>query len=114
LGSLELAHTLVETLEEKKGEDILLLDIHEISDFTDLFLICSGTSNRMLDSLADAVLGSAKKIHAINAKVEGQASDGWLLIDLGDLVVHIFSPDQRSFYQLEQLWEKGKVTLKII
>ncbi len=101
-------------MEEKKGENIVLLDIHEIASFTDYFIICSGTSDRMLDSLADAVI---EKEHAITdndkRKAEGVPSSGWMLIDLDDIIVHLFSPDQREYYQLEQLWERGKILLRM-
>ena len=101
-------------MDEKKGEDIVLIDIHEIATFTDFFIICSGTSDRMLDSLADSVIEKAHEIADVNKRrAEGQASSGWLLIDLDDIIVHVFSPDQREYYQLEQLWERGKVLLRM-
>ena len=90
-----------------------MLDIHEIASFTDYFVICSGTSDRMLDSLGDAVIEKIKKTYQINGKIEGRPSDGWVVIDLGDVVVHLFSPDQRSYYRLEELWERGKVLLRL-
>lgn len=101
------------TLEDKKGEDILLLDIHEVADFTDYFILVSGTSDRMLSSLADAAVEKTKQESGINGRTEGNPSDGWLVIDFGDVVVHIFSPDQRDFYHLEHLWERGKVLLRL-
>lgn len=113
LNTLEIARTIVNDLEEKKAEDILLLDIQEIASFTDYFIICSGTSDRMLDSLAVTVLETAKKNFDLIARPEGQARGGWLVIDLGDIVVHLFSPDQREYYQLEKLWEKGKVLVRL-
>ncbi len=68
----------------------------------------------MLDSLADAVVEKAHQISDINKRQpEGVASSGWLLIDLDDIIVHLFSPDQRDYYQLEQLWERGKVLLRM-
>jgi ribosome-associated protein len=68
----------------------------------------------MLDSLADAVIEKAHEISDINKrKAEGVASSGWLLIDLDDIIVHLFSPDQREYYKLEQLWERGKVLLRM-
>ncbi len=101
-------------MEEKKGENIVLLDIHEIASFTDYFIICSGTSDRMLDSLADAVIAKAHEISDMDKrKAEGVPSSGWLLIDLDDIIVHLFAPDQREYYQLEQLWERGKVLLRM-
>lgn len=101
------------TLEDKKGEDILLLDIRGVASFTDFFVICNGTSDRMLDSLADAVSRAIKEKEGINGRVQGSASSGWLVIDFGDVVVHLFSPDQRDYYRLEQLWDKGKVLLRV-
>lgn len=104
---------MVGALEDKKGEDILLMDIADISSFADYFIFCNGTSDRMLDSLADAVLESAKKGHGINASVEGEAIDGWLVVDLGDVVVHLFSPEQRDYYDLEKLWHAGKILVRL-
>lgn len=108
-----MARGLVNILEEKIAEDILLLDIHEITDFTDYFIIASGTSDRMLDSLADAGLEKGKQLFGVKGRKNGEPSDGWMVIDFGDVVVHLFSPDQREYYQLEQLWDKGKVLLRM-
>ncbi len=91
----------------------MLLDIHEIASFADYFIICTGTSDRMLDSLAEAILETAAKRYDLDGKLQGLASSGWLVIDLGDIVVHLFSPDQRSYYRLEQLWEKGKIIVRL-
>jgi len=103
----------VNTLEEKKGEDIVLLDIHEVASFADYFVIVSGTSDRMLNALADAVQETVKKEYGLNAREEGQAQTGWLVVDFGDIVVHLFSKEQRDYYRLEQLWEKGKVLVRL-
>jgi ribosome-associated protein len=100
-------------LEDKKGEDILLMDIQNIASFADYFVVCNGTSDRMLQSLADAVMEGSKKQFGINSSVEGEPVDGWLVIDLGDVVVHLFSPDQREYYDLEKLWDRGKVLLRL-
>ena len=111
---MELAHAIVTILEEKKGENILLLDIHEVSSFTDYFVIVTGTSDRMLDALAKAVLDGLRKTHRMKTpQPEGQARDGWLLVDFGDVIVHLFSPDQRGYYDLEHLWHDGKVLLRL-
>lgn len=100
-------------MEEKKGEDILLLDIKDISSFTDYFVICNGTSDRMLDALADSVLNGIRKQQKKKGRKEGEARDGWLIVDYGDVVVHLFSPDQRAYYRLEELWGEGKVLVKL-
>jgi ribosome-associated protein len=103
----------VNTLEDKKGEDILLMDIHEISDFTDYFIICSGSSDRMLGSLAKSVLENAKSEFHLLGKKEGLPGGGWLVLDLTNIVVHLFSPDQRAYYKLEELWSNGKILLHL-
>jgi ribosome-associated protein len=89
------------------------MDIMNIASFADYFIICNGTSDRMLTSLADVVMESAKKSFGINASVEGTPVDGWLVVDLGDVVVHLFSPDQRDYYDLEKLWDRGKILVRL-
>ena len=101
------------TLEDKKGENLILLDIHEIASFTDYFILGNGTSDRMMDALANATLDAARDQFKLHGRKEGQPSDGWLVIDFGDIVVHLFSPDQRDYYQIEKLWERGKVLLRL-
>ncbi|HSL46611.1 MAG TPA: ribosome silencing factor [Anaerolineales bacterium] len=104
---------MVATLEDKKGEDILLLDIKDIASFTDYFVICNGTSDRMLDALAKGVVEATKQDYKKKSRVEGQSQEGWLVLDYGDVVVHLFSPDQREHYDLEELWSDGKVLLRV-
>lgn len=89
------------------------MDISEISSFTDFFIICSGTSRRMLSSLADAVNDMVRKNFEMHPKQEGRSDGGWLVLDIGDIVVHLFSPDQREYYDLEQLWNHGKTRLRL-
>ena len=103
----------MDALEEKKGEDILLLDLKDIASFTDYFVICNGTSDRMLDALAETVLDSMREQHKKKGRKEGEARHGWLVVDYGDVVLHLFSPDQRSYYKLEELWNEGKVLLRL-
>jgi ribosome-associated protein len=113
LNPLELAHTLVNALEDKKGEDILLLDLQKVASFTDYFVICSGSSDRMLDALADSALEKAREIHRAPGRKEGRAAAGWLVVDFGAVVVHVFAPEQREFYGLEELWREGKILLRL-
>jgi ribosome-associated protein len=113
LDTLAVAHKIVDVLEEKKGEDILLLDIREVGSLADYFVICSGTSDRMLDALMDAVIRQLRKEDHLRAKVEGTPQDGWMLADYGDVIVHIFSPARRNYYRLEELWSEGKIVLHL-
>ena len=101
------------SLEEKKDEDILLLDLQNIASFTDYFVLCTGTSDRMLDALAEATLESVRRQHRKRGIREGEARDGWVVVDYGDVVVHLFSPEQRRYYDLEELWNDGRVLLKV-
>ncbi len=67
----------------------------------------------MLDALADAMLDAARDGFKLHGRKEGRPSDGWLLIDFGDIIIHLFSPDQRDYYQLEKLWDQGKVLVRL-
>ena len=111
---LEFAHFLVDTLLEKKGSDILLMDIRDQAIFTDYFLICNGDNRRQLKALAESVTEEAKKKADQQPwGVEGEAEFGWVLVDFGDVVVHLFDPEQRDYYKLEELWNQGHVVLRM-
>ena len=90
-----------------------MIDLRDIVSFTDYFIICNGTSDRMIDALANATIEDIRSSHKKKGKRQGLARDGWVILDYGDVVVHLFSPDQRSFYKLEELWEDGKILLKV-
>jgi ribosome-associated protein len=90
-----------------------LLDLKDVASFTDFFVLCNGTSDRMLDALAKTVMDGMREEHKKRGRLEGEARDGWLVVDYGDVVVHLFSPDQREYYQLEELWSEGKVLLRL-
>jgi ribosome-associated protein len=114
LEPIELARHIVHVAEEKKGEDILLLDISDQETFTDYFVFCSGTSDRQLEALRESILESVKQtFQAIPWSREGSADEEWLLLDYSDVIVHLFSPEKRAYYDLEGLWNKGKVLLRI-
>jgi len=114
LEPLDLARSLVAALEDKKAEDILLLDLRGQSIFTDYFVICTGTSERQLGALAEAVAETARKAHRLKApRTEGHAAGGWLLMDFGSVIVHAFSAAQRRRYKLEELWQEGKIVVRI-
>jgi len=108
-----MARTIVQSLESKKGQDILLLDIQDIAAFTDYFVLCTGTSDRMLEAMAEAALDSVHRAHRKNGRKQGEAREGWVVVDYGDVVLHLFSPDQREYYRLEELWHDGRILLKV-
>lgn len=90
-----------------------MLDLKDIASFTDYFVICNGTSDRMLDALAKNIVDKIREDHKKKGRIEGESRDGWLVVDYGDVVVHLFSPDQRDYYQLEELWSDGKVLVRL-
>lgn len=82
--------------------------------FTDYFVICTGTSERQLEALAEAVESAARAKHRLKSpRVQGHAAGGWLLIDFSDVIVHVFSLEQRRRYKLEDFWHSAKVVLRI-
>jgi len=114
LESIELARRIVDVIADNKGEDILLLDIHTLAVFADFFVICSGTSDRQLKALVAGVRGEIKKDSGIFPHhIEGEPASGWVLLDYGDTIVHLFDPKLREYYALEELWHDGKVLLRM-
>ena len=113
MNTLELAHTIVEAHEDKKGENIVLMDLQNVAMFTDYFVICSGTSDRMLDALADGVIEKIREVTSIKGRPQGQSASGWVVVDFGSVIVHCFAPETRDFYKLEELWKEGKILLRL-
>ena len=89
------------------------MDIHENSVLADFFVICSGTSQRMVKGLMVEVRDEVKKKFGLNARLEGEAQSGWLLADYGSVILHIFSPARRDYYSLEELWAEAKTILRL-
>ena len=114
LDTIDFAHFNVDTVAEKLASDILLMDVREQSVFSDYFLICSTRNERQLQAVASSLVQEAKKEHSIlPLGVEGKADDGWMLIDFGDVMVHVFSEEQRTRYRLENLWEEAHVVVRM-
>lgn len=91
-----------------------MLDIREQVVFADYFLLCSGENNRQLRALAESVAQDAKQSgRVLPLGVEGSAESGWMLVDFGDLVVHIFDPERRAYYDLEDLWSEAYPVLRM-
>ena len=99
-----IKETAVAALEDLKGKDIVSLDVSELSDVMDTLVICTGTSSRQVKSLADNVVEEGKKAGVRPIGVEGMDQGEWVLVDYGDLVVHVMQADVRGFYDLEKLW----------
>jgi len=98
----------VEAAQEKKAQEIVLLDIKEVAGFTDYFLICHGTSSRQVQAVSDEVDRRLSILGLQAAHIEGYNHAEWVLMDYVDFVVHIFSEKARSFYDLERLWRTAR------
>jgi ribosome-associated protein len=100
-----LLGAIVGYAEDKKAIDVVELDLRGVLGYTDYFLVCSGNTGRQAKAIHDGILEGLKHDHdTIPRKVEGSAEGGWILMDYLDVVVHIFTPETREFYRLEQLW----------
>jgi ribosome-associated protein len=107
----QLVREIVHYAEDKKAHDVVELDLRGVLGYTDYFVICSGNSSRQVKAIQDGILEGLKGAHRTTPRrVEGSADTGWILMDYLDVIVHIFTPETREFYRLEQLW--GEAPLK--
>lgn len=104
MNSEQLSQLVVDALEEVKGKDIVRLDVRDLTTVTDYMVVASGTSNRHVNALADAVAEKAKAAGHRPEGIEGESGSEWVLLDLGDTLVHVMLPRVREFYNLEKLW----------
>ncbi|MGH9832353.1 MAG: ribosome silencing factor [Blastocatellia bacterium] len=104
----EQVKTAVRAADEKKAQDMLVLRLSAITEFTDYFIICSGNSTRQTQAIADAVTEELKKVKTRPMHTEGYNNGEWILIDYGAFVVHVFTEQSRRFYDLERLWRDAE------
>ncbi|MCH7553311.1 MAG: ribosome silencing factor [Chloroflexi bacterium] len=109
----DIARTAVEVASDKQASDILMLDLRGHASFTDYFVICSADSTRQISSITND-LERTLRDHGIRAHHrEGTDSSGWVLVDFGDVIVHIFSPETRAYYDLEGAWSAAPQVVRI-
>ena len=102
----DLKSVVVSTLDLNKAQNIVTIDLKDKSSMADYMIIASGTSSRHIQSLSEQVLEKLKDNGIINSKIEGKDSNEWKLVDGIDLIVHIFHPEKRKFYELEKIWSE--------
>ncbi len=107
----QLAKAAVDIASDKKASDVLLLDIRDISTIADYFVICTGNNTRQIQAIADALNDDLKKQGAQLLYREGDSETGWVLLDYGDIIVHVFAPKEREYYRLERLWSEAKTVV---
>lgn len=108
----KMAQIAYNAMEDKKAEDIRIIEIGEISTIADYFIIANGTNSSQVQALVDSVDEALSKAGIEPQRIEGNRSSNWILMDYGDIVIHIFSKEDRLFYDLERIWRDGK-TLSI-
>lgn len=113
LESIDLARLIVDAVADKQGEDILLLDIKPISLIADYFVISSADTDRQIKAIADEVALRAKQNGVLPLHIEGEAESGWVLLDYGGVIVHLFSPEKRAYYALEEVWKRATMVLRM-
>ena len=104
---------MVEAASDKQAMDIALLDARRVCSFADYFVMCSGDTSRQLEAIRDEVGHTLKKEGILPHHYEGDVDSGWLLLDFGDVIVHIFAPFEREYYQLDKLWNEANLVLRI-
>ncbi len=107
----QLAKAAVDIASDKKASDVLLLDISDISTIADFFVICTGNNTRQIQAIGDALNDDLKKQGARLLYREGDADTGWVLLDYGDIIIHVFAPKEREYYRLERLWSEAKTVV---
>lgn len=100
----EKAQLAVQAALDVKAEDVVALDVKELSSFADVFVVCTGRSDRQVRAIADSVEKSAKQSGRPPLGIEGYTEGRWVLIDLDDVIVHVFTPETREHYDIERLW----------
>lgn len=106
---LEMAKLACRALDEKKGKDIKVIDIHEVSVIADYFVIASASNQNQVQAMVDNVEEMLTKAGYEPKQIEGTRNSSWILMDYGDLIIHVFDEENRLFYDLERIWRDGKV-----
>ena len=109
MDSLELAKALVKALDDKKGDSIEVLHVEELTTLADYSVLATGGSTTQVRALADEVEETAEKLGLDLPRREGRGGDSWILLDLGSVIVHVFTKESREYYQLEKLWGDAPV-----
>jgi ribosome-associated protein len=113
LSPLEVARKIVDAAEDKKAADIVLLEVSALTSMADYFVICSGGSERQLGAIGDGIAEKLREEGVRPIGREGGANSHWTLLDFGAVIVHIFAPPERDYYQLERHWAKAKTVLRV-
>ncbi|WP_404453090.1 ribosome silencing factor [Virgibacillus necropolis] len=114
MNSNEIVQLVAEASDDKRAEDIVALDMNEVSLIADYFLICHGSNERQVQAIARSIKDAAEEKGISVKRLEGYEQARWILVDIGDVVCHVFHKDERSYYNLERLWgDAARVSLSV-
>lgn len=108
-----LAREIVDVLVDRQAADVTLLDLTALSTFADYFVIATAGNDRHMSALIDAVVKMPNTVPGLHVHQEGEASDGWVLLDCGAVIVHLFTVEQRVYYDLEGLWSRAQQVVRV-
>ena len=110
----QIARAAVDAAANKKADDIVLLDIRDVASMADYFVICSASTDRQLKAVVEGIEQELKDNEGVRpVHVEGEQGSGWVLVDFGDVICHVFKPEERDFYRLEELWTGAKTLVRM-
>ncbi|MBE9514266.1 MAG: ribosome silencing factor [Chloroflexi bacterium] len=109
----EIAHLAVEVAAKNQANGIVMLDVERICSFADYFVICNGDSQRQMEAIWRGITDELKQSGVRSHHSEGSSISGWLLADFGSVIVHVFAPAERDYYQLDRLWEEATPVVRI-
>ncbi|MCL2615692.1 MAG: ribosome silencing factor [Dehalococcoidia bacterium] len=113
LGALDTARAVVEVASDKLASDVVLFDMCGSCGYADYIVLANGESTRQLEAIADDVVHALKQKDVYLLHREGTAASGWLLLDFSDVVVHIFAPDERAYYKLDNMWSTARPIMRL-
>jgi ribosome-associated protein len=113
MSAIDSARLMVDAAADKKAQDIVLFDVKDISSLADYFIVCSAQVERQIRAIAEGIEEALDAVDVPPYRREGTPADGWVLLDYGDVIVHIFSSEQRDYYRLEQLWENAHLVVRV-
>ena len=109
-----MAQFIVDVAADKLAEDIVLLDLRGLAPFADYFVIMSAESSRQIEALEQDLTQALKESRVSRHRREGTPGSGWVLLDFSDVIIHIFSPEEREFYDLERLWQRAPQVVRVL
>ena len=114
LDPAELAQLVVDVASDGLASDIVMLDVRQVASFADYFVIMSADSSRQIEGLEEDIARALKEENVRHFHREGIPSSGWVLLDYSDVIIHIFGPEERSFYDLERLWSQAPQVVRVL